>query len=98
MIYTAIGNIKKQKVGNKMSKSKEQSKTVNVTSKVISKLTPALQVIIALAALVIILGLAVKGASGYLGDITHDQKLIASIVVVILLAYCIATGFRKILK
>jgi len=98
MIYTAIGNIKKQKVGNKMSKSKEQSKTVNVTSKVISKLTPALQVIIALLALMVILGLAVKGASGYLGDITADQKLIASVVIVVLLAYAIATGFKRLVK
>ncbi len=81
-----------------MSKSKEKSKAVKVTSSAINKLTPALQVIIALAALVIILGLAVKGASGYLGDITHDQKLLASVVIVVLLAYAIATGLKRLLK
>lgn len=95
-----IRNIKKQKAGNKMSKSKvtKEPKVVNVTSKVISKVTPALQVIIALLALMVILGLAVKGASGYLGDITADQKLIASVVIVVLLAYATATGLRRLLK
>lgn len=76
----------------------EQSRIVKVTSKVITKLTPILQVIIALAALAIILGLAVKGAGLYLGDITPDQKLLASVVIVVLLAYAIATGFKRLLK
>ncbi len=77
---------------------KKQSKFVNTASKVTSKIAPALQVLIAIGALVVLLGLAVKGAAQYLDNVSEEQKIVAAIVVVVLLAYSVATGLRKIIK
>lgn len=80
-----------------MGKNKETSKFVKTASKVTSKIAPALQVLIAIGALTVLLGLAVKGAQSYLINIDEMQRLIAAVVVVCLLGYSIATGIKKII-
>lgn len=76
---------------------KQENKVVKTASKVTSKIAPALQVLIAIGALVVLLGLAVKGAAQFLDNVSDEQKIVAAIVVVVLLAYSIATGLRKII-
>lgn len=79
-------------------KKQESSKFVKVTAKVTSKITPVLQVIIAIGALIVLLGLAVKGAGQYLDNVSEEQKVVAAVVVVVLLTYSVATGLKKIIK
>lgn len=76
----------------------KENKQVKLVSKIISKVTPVLQVIIALLALMILLGLAVKGAGSYLSNIDDKEKLMAAVVIVVLLAYSIGTGLKRIVK
>lgn len=76
-----------------------KKQAINKISKVTNKyITPVIQVVIALIATAVLLGLAYKGAKGYLIDIQPDQQTIGAIIVVVLLAYAIATGFKRIFK
>ena len=63
---------------------------------VTSYVFPFIQVVLALLALTIILGLAYKGARVYLSDINETQRTIAAIVAVVLLSYCVSTGLKRI--
>lgn len=69
--------------------------------KTLSKLTkgyllPFIQVCVAIAAAVVLLGLASKGAAQYLQGMSDSQREIAAVAVVVLLTYAIVTGIRRI--
>jgi hypothetical protein len=55
---------------------------------------PVFTFIIGVGSLILILGLAGKGLSSYLGNLTDDARTIASIAGVSLLAYAVASLVR----
>lgn len=76
-----------------------KNKTTKLASKVTNKyIMPVLQVVIAIISVAVLLGLAYKGAKGYLIDIQPEQQTVGAIMIVVLLAYAIATGFKRITK
>jgi len=71
----------------------------NITKKAESFLDktikPVVKVLIATSAVVLLLGLAAKGAQTYLANMTDTQQTIVSVVAVVLLAVVASWGTKK---
>lgn len=66
--------------------------------KVAEVLKKPISFIVASIAILINQGLAFKGASQYLGNMSEDAKTIVAVLFVILLTYVAVQGFNKVFK
>ena len=81
---------------NKQKKDAEKAPKVKLTKrqKFDKYIMPVFTFVIGTGSLILILGLAGKGLSSYLGNLTDDARTIASIAGVSLLAYAVASLVR----